>query len=56
MNADGTDQRGAREHSGWSGTWSPDAEPIAHQSRVQGTWDIYLMNAAGSGIRRLTDA
>lgn len=34
--------------------WSPDATQIAFASRRSGTFDVYVMNADGSGTRRLT--
>jgi Tol biopolymer transport system component len=35
--------------------WSPDGEKIAFASTRSGNWDIYLINADGSNITRLTD-
>jgi Tol biopolymer transport system component len=35
-------------------TWSPDASQIAFSSRRSGTFDLYVMNADGTGTRRLT--
>ena len=35
--------------------WSPDGRRIAFASRRRGSFDIYVMNAAGTGTRRLTD-
>jgi len=34
--------------------WSPDGKQIAYVSDVNGNKDIYIMNADGSGVRRLT--
>jgi Tol biopolymer transport system component len=34
--------------------WSPDGEKIAFASNRDGNYDIYLMNADGSGITKLT--
>ena len=36
-------------------TWSPDGRRIAFGSDRDGNWDIYVMNADGSGVARLTD-
>ena len=35
--------------------WSPDRRRIAFQSNRDGNWEIYLMHADGSHVRRLTD-
>ncbi len=35
--------------------WSPDGQRIAFQSCRDGNFEIYVMNADGSGVRRLTD-
>jgi Tol biopolymer transport system component len=37
------------------GHWSPDGTRIVLQSDRAGQWDIYVINADGSGLRRLTD-
>ena len=39
-----------------AGTWSPDGAQIAFESDVDGDMDIYVMNADGTGVRRLTGA
>jgi Tol biopolymer transport system component len=36
-------------------TWSPDGKKIAFMSTRNGNWDIYIMNADGSNVTRLTD-
>ena len=35
--------------------WSPDGQRIAFSSDRDGNWEIYVMNADGSGLVRLTD-
>ena len=70
MNADGTQPVNLSQHSatdGWA-SWSPDGEKIAFASNRHGDWEadplwlptlgtsIYLMNADGSGVTRLTHA
>jgi hypothetical protein len=35
--------------------WSPDRRHIAFQSNRDGNWEIYVANADGSAVRRLTD-
>jgi Tol biopolymer transport system component len=36
------------------GAWSPDGTQIAFESNVDGDMDIYVMNADGTNVRRLT--
>lgn len=40
---------------GYSPTWSPDGNTIAIEVSEQGNWNIYLVPADGSGVRKLTD-
>jgi hypothetical protein len=42
--------------SGWDGspTFSPDGQQIAFMGRVHDHWEIWIMNANGSGRRQLT--
>jgi Tol biopolymer transport system component len=37
-----------------SPSWSPDGTTIAFSSNRDGNWEIYVMNADGSGVTRLT--
>jgi TolB protein len=41
---------------GYSPSWSPDGKTIAIEVFEHGNWNIYLVQADGSGVRRLTDA
>ena len=65
MDADGGGQRRLTEREGSVSSparlffqtepaWSPDATKIAFSSRRSGTFDIYVMNADGTGTQRLT--
>ena len=64
MSADGSDQRRLTRNPaddgvgylGWSSSaWSPDGREIAFASQRDGNDEIYVMNADGSGVRRLTN-
>jgi len=35
-------------------SWSPDGRRLAFQSNRDGNWELYVMNADGSDVRRLT--
>ena len=39
---------------GWGAAWSPDGRKITFVSDRDGTYEVYVMNADGSGQRRLT--
>jgi TolB protein len=56
MSPDGTRER--RLTSGPAddrdAAWSPDGRRIAFTRRRNGNWDVYVMRADGSGVRRLT--
>ena len=58
MNADGSEQTRLTEISEpeWitDPHWSPEGQRIAFASIREGNWDIYVVNADGSGERRLT--
>jgi Tol biopolymer transport system component len=40
---------------GYSPSWSPDGSTIAIEVLEDGNWNLYLVRADGSGVRRLTD-
>src|SRR6188508_387922 len=48
-------QRTPREWKDGSPSWSPDGRRIAFYSDRDGNAEIYVMNADGSGVRRLTN-
>jgi hypothetical protein len=59
INTDGTGLTSLIDDDGqgWtymSPAWSPDGSQIAFGSSRDGGWDIYVINADGSGLRRLT--
>jgi TolB protein len=63
MNADGSGQRRLTQTRGrldgnpvWSGGgfWSPDGRMLAFTTKRDGAFDVYVMNADGSGRRSLT--
>jgi Tol biopolymer transport system component len=39
---------------GFQPRWSPDGERISFMSRRDGNWEIHVINADGSGKKRLT--
>lgn len=55
MNADGTNHRALLANAE-SPRWSPDGRMIAFTSRWSGRWQVYLLNADGSGLRQVTRA
>jgi Tol biopolymer transport system component len=59
MNADGTGVPQQLTHNSVYGdvdpTWSPDGKRIAFMSERDGNWEIYVMNADGSGQANLTN-
>jgi Tol biopolymer transport system component len=48
-----TNSRGGKINNGLD-SWSPDGKKIAFVSNRNGTYEIYVMNADGSGITQLT--
>jgi WD40-like Beta Propeller Repeat len=58
MNAEGTGKRVLKRHA-WQGlVWSPDGRKIAFVGKRGNPgnrdWQLYVMNADGSGLKRLT--
>ncbi len=43
------------DSANWHPSWSPDSDHIVFQSRRDGDWEVYVMNADGRGVERLTD-
>jgi Tol biopolymer transport system component len=58
MNADGTDQTNITDNSAVDDqpVWSPDGTKIAFTSDRAGNFEVYTMNADGSGVTRLTNS
>jgi len=57
MNTDGSAQTNisnSPDSGEWFPAWSPDGSKIAFISDRDGDFEIYIMNAAGSGQIRLT--
>jgi TolB protein len=49
-----THTTGGIVHNG-ADSWSPDGKKIAFVSNRTGTYQIYTMDADGTGVRQLTD-
>jgi TolB protein len=59
VNADGSGRQAARRFVPMAGTWSPDGRKIAYvhafnRGGPNANYDVYVMNADGSGAQRLT--
>ena len=54
-NPDGVNEFRITDTPDYSPTWSPDSRSVAFLSTRDGNPEIYVMNADGSGQRRLTD-
>lgn len=56
MRADGHDVRPLTSGEDWNPSWSPDGKKIAfdRSNPSDGNRDIYVMNADGTGLKRLT--
>jgi TolB protein len=48
-----TNSRGGKINNGLD-SWSPDGKQIAFVSNRSGTYEIYVMNANGSGVTQVT--
>jgi Tol biopolymer transport system component len=58
MNANGSNQVNLTNHSAafdGRAAWSPDGSKIAFTSTRDGNYEIYIMNANGTGVTRLTN-
>jgi Tol biopolymer transport system component len=44
-----------RNHNDANARWSPDGTKIAFISSRSGSWDLYVMNADGTDVQRMTD-
>ena len=57
VGADGSDERNLTRHPGndWSPAWSPDGRRIAFASDREGELRIFVVDADGSGVRRVTE-
>ena len=55
MNANGSGQRNLTRNPAYDAnpTWSPDGRKIAFVSNRDGSYQVHVMNADGSGQRRL---
>ena len=56
MNADGSEMTTLVEMSAGDPAWSPDGSQIAFWSVVNGNFDVFVVNADGSGLNNLTNS
>jgi TolB protein len=56
MRADGSRRRRLTSNSvnDWAPAWFPDGRRMVFLSGTRDSYDIYVMNADGSNVRRLT--
>ena len=57
MSADGSGRRnltGGNNVNDWGPSWSPDGKTIVFLSGLENVYDLHLMNADGTNVRRLT--
>src|SRR5207237_1677568 len=52
----GSDLAGTDPGTDRGAEWSPDGTQLAFASFRDGNWEIYVVNANGSGLTRLTNA
>jgi TolB protein len=45
-----------RSETNYAPAWSPDGKRISFEAKIDGRFSIVVMNADGTGLRRLTDA
>lgn len=57
INAEGDAPRNLSNNASddMAGTWSPDGKQIVFSSNRDGNYEIYIMNADGANVRRLTE-
>jgi TolB protein len=55
MDRDGGSPRRAIGGTGWDPTWSPDGSQLLFASDRQGSIQLYMVKADGTGLRRITE-